>query len=66
MKRQHKQRPLTLEDIGREFVKDQSDEVKLAVSIVIARAKQEATKNADVVQLTASVTDHERGWTLIK
>lgn len=61
-KRVYKQRPLTLEDVGREFVKGQSFEVQLAVSQLIAKAKQEAQKQRDGA--ADGVIDFQRGWKL--
>jgi hypothetical protein len=67
VKHEYKQRAVTLEDIGRELVKGESLEVQLAMSALIAKAKQVAMKqqeqHASVAQM--GVVDHERGWRLV-
>lgn len=64
MKREHKQRAVTLEDIGRELVKGESLEVQLAMSTFIARAKEAAKKQAPSNVEQLFVVDEERGWRL--
>lgn len=63
MKRGHKQRAVTLEDIGRELVKGESLEVQLAMSTFIAKAKQAALQNQQH-DAADGVIDFERGWRL--
>lgn len=61
MKREPKQRPVTLEDIGRELVKGESLEVQLAMSTFIVKAKQAALENQQH-DAADGVIDFERGW----
>lgn len=63
MKRAYKQRPVTLEDIGRELVKDEPLEVQLAMSALIAKAKH-AVKQQQEKGAADGVIDFERGWRL--
>jgi hypothetical protein len=44
MSHEHKQRPATLEDIARELVKGESLEVQLAMSTLVAKARQVANR----------------------
>lgn len=61
MSREYKQRAVTLEDIGRELVKDEPLDVQLAMSALIAKAKQAAVKQQNDAE---GVIDFERGWVL--
>lgn len=63
MTREHKQRPPTLEDIGRELVRGESLEVQLTMSALIAKAKQVA-KQQQAEAAEGCVIDYEKGWVL--
>jgi hypothetical protein len=60
MSHEHKQRPATLEDIARELVKGESLEVQLAMSTLVAKARQVAKEQA----AHGCVIDYQRGWIL--
>jgi hypothetical protein len=63
-KRQYVDRKVTLEDIGRELVKDEPLEVQIEMSLLIAKAKQAALQQKEQ-GAADGVIDFERGWRLV-
>jgi hypothetical protein len=63
MTREYRDRKVTLEDIGRELVKGESLEVQLAMSALVAKAKQVA-KQQQAEAAEGCVIDYERGWVI--
>lgn len=63
MKREHKQRPVSFDDIARSFVKDLPLEDQLTVSVFYGkvRAAFEAEKKQ---QAAEAVVDFKRGWAI--
>lgn len=70
MKREARERPKTLHELGREFVKDLTLEEKLVVSVFVAKLEAAAAAQQRIEQELRNkvepmgVIDNERGWRL--
>jgi hypothetical protein len=63
VKHAYRDRPATLEDIARELVKGESLETQMAMSVLVAKARQVA-KEQQTQAAEGCVIDYERGWIL--